>query len=131
MCKETNIPQGCRPFNLEEALAGKPVVTRDGRSVKIAGYNPEAEKYETVIGWAHGLSKSWSDKGVYILETEHQLDLFMAPEAKDVWVVLWVSDGVVYSCAFEKLEDAKEIDENNDKMPHRQSLGIHKITVTI
>ena len=35
-------------FNLQDALNGRPVVTRDGNPVKIAGYNTDAEEARKV-----------------------------------------------------------------------------------
>lgn len=30
-----NIPEGCRPFDLEAAKRGEPIVTRDGEGCKV------------------------------------------------------------------------------------------------
>jgi len=50
-----------KPFNLDEALAGEPVVTRDGRPVKIAGYNEEKERSGA---WVSGsILDCWNIKG--------------------------------------------------------------------
>lgn len=40
-----------KPFDLNLALAGDPVVTRDGRKVKIAGYNDSASSGTSLLGW--------------------------------------------------------------------------------
>ena len=70
-------------FNLEEALAGAKVVTRDGREVKqvtcfddVAGYNPMI-----VYGVVNGEVYSWTAEGFY--HSEGALcdgDLMMAPK---------------------------------------------------
>jgi len=52
-----------KPFNLEAALAGAPVVTRDGRPVKIAGYNPDAHASGTLTGWIEKSIAGWNKKG--------------------------------------------------------------------
>ena len=74
-----------REFNLAEALAGKPVITRDGRPVKFAGYNEEAD--EPVIGWLAGMAEGWQGNGVYILGGNCSKDLFMAPTERKEWIV--------------------------------------------
>lgn len=78
-----------KPFNLQEALAGKSVQTRDGRPVKIAGYNQEA-KFCKLIGWINNeIVCSWDDNGNYSSYTASTNDLFMIPEKREVWVCYW------------------------------------------
>jgi hypothetical protein len=74
-----------KPFNLERALAGDPVVTRDGRPVKIAGYNGEAVKDAQLIGWIRNNYATWYLTG----ESEHakDFDLFMAPTERKEYIV--------------------------------------------
>jgi hypothetical protein len=71
-----------KPFNLEAALRGEPVVTRDGRLVKIAGYNPNAFDNATVLGWVGREYSCWYSNGTYLQNAGHKLDLFMAPKPK-------------------------------------------------
>ena len=128
----SNIPEGCKPFNLQEALEGKPVVTRDGRKVKIAGYNPDAHKMHEIIGWANSGSRSWSKDGSFDGTENCGADLFMAPETKDVWVVLWSTktDDYIRSTAYEN-EDAAEKSALNTVYGYHFFHGIHKITITL
>ena len=72
-----------KPFNLKRALAGDPVVTRDGRPVKIAGYNEEALTGQEVIGWLDGVAYIWGKDGTLCGTT----DLFMAPTERKEWIV--------------------------------------------
>lgn len=126
----SNIPQGCKPFNLQEALSGKPVVTRDGRAVKIAGYNPEAaDKSLVVLGWAEGNIVSWCEDGLYIEDDENPVDLFMAPETKDVWVIVYEFQGTIMSVIAESENEAAQTHSKLGK--GRPSFGIHKITITV
>ena len=72
-----------KPFDLQKALAGEPVVTRDGRPVKIAGYNPHAVEGVRILGWAGKTSRSWYCDGKYTeAENGHDADLFMAENPK-------------------------------------------------
>jgi hypothetical protein len=74
-----------KPFNLQAALDGKPVITRDGRPVKIAGYNEDANKNHKLTGWAGGTALSWSKDGEYSHNDPY--DLFMAPTTRKEWIV--------------------------------------------
>lgn len=68
-----------KPFNIKRALAGDPVITREGISVKIGSYNPNALRYHRVIGWIGSQSRSWNEDGSYdIGGMNSQFDLFMA-----------------------------------------------------
>lgn len=129
----SNIPQGCKPFNLQEALAGKPVVTRDGRAVKIAGYNPEADEDFKIIGWISGIPQCWSENGTYFDScVNSNYELFMAPETKDVWVGLYSTKECDYfsSIAFKDEDSAKKM-VANCKVEGSIFHGIHKITITL
>ena len=129
-----NIPKGCKPFNLQEALAGKPVVTRDGRKVKIAAYNPEAHKMHEIIGWADSGSRSWYKDGSFDGTENHGADLFMAPETKDVWVVLLsstASNVCTSSWVKDTEQDAKQVENKMIERGGCKSYGIHKITITV
>lgn len=68
-----------KPFNLERALNGDPVVTRDGRTVKIGGYNPDAKYMHQVLGWVEDRMEAWSITGECMLKVASTKDLFMAP----------------------------------------------------
>lgn len=128
----SNIPQGCKPFNLQEALAGNPVVTRDGRKVKIAGYNPDAKNNEMVIGWVDNVVETWSIEGIYDSMVASNYDLFMAAETKDVWVVLWRIKGRdhISSVAFEEEDSAGKFSVTVREERHFFH-GINKITITV
>jgi hypothetical protein len=79
-----------KPFNLERALAGEPVVTRDGRPVKIAGYNKDATKTHALLGWDDvNDSMTWDLSGKFNpnVEAFSSLDLFMAPTERKEWIV--------------------------------------------
>lgn len=70
-----------KPFNLSEALAGKPVVTRDGHKVlKIT--NLETDIYPVVAKVElHSQPICYTSKGFYTrTEIENDLDLFMYEE---------------------------------------------------
>lgn len=53
-----------KPFNLQEAIAGKPIQTRDGCVLKFVAYVPEArEGYKVVILLGDGYIGCWRENG--------------------------------------------------------------------
>lgn len=69
-----------KPFDLEAAINGAPVVTRDGREVKQLTYfvcdNPEA-----LVGVVGDTLRRWYNNGSYIdYIDDSPFDLFMAPQ---------------------------------------------------
>jgi hypothetical protein len=76
-----------KDFNLKDALAGKPVITRDGRPVKIAGCN---EDRNSLLGWIYGEVNQWTGGGKsYKIDSTY--DLFMAPSERKEWVVIYTN----------------------------------------
>ena len=103
-----------KPFNLEEAKQGKPVVTRDGKDVRILAFDrkgtmpivglvPSRECEISYYFFADGKAASISD--------ESGLDLFMKSENNEGWINLYrdnrglVFPGVV--CATEAESKSK------------------------
>lgn len=75
-----------KPFDLEAAMRGDPVVTRNGRSYKFGAYNSDANTNQRLIGWVDRVCVSYPESGVYIEGDETQLDLFMAPKKQRRWI---------------------------------------------
>ena len=71
-----------REFNLEQALAGHPVCTRDGRPVTQLVKFDVNEGY-LLCGVIDGEFYRWGDDGTWGMDA---LDLFMAPVKKTGWV---------------------------------------------
>ena len=102
-----------KPFNLEEAIElHKPVVTRDGRDVWLAGYNPNAEEHCRIIGWVDGGIYFWKEDGTSDLEANGTLDLFMKPTEKYVGFFTYVKNGEIVidttGCSFDTEEEANK-----------------------
>lgn len=84
-----------KPFNLEEAIAGKPVVTTEGAAVIIAGYNANAQKNHQVVGWVDGNSYSWNEYGyLYSNNSPCEYDLHMKTEVKTIkgWMNIYYDE---------------------------------------
>jgi len=68
------------PFNLEKALAGEKVVTRDGREVTQL-HVFTAQQTQTLYGVMQGTVEQWNCLGQYHAgENVHSTNLFMAPK---------------------------------------------------
>jgi hypothetical protein len=80
-----------KPFNLERALAGDPVVTRDGQKVQRVVHLPEvSDKDYCVIAVIDGAIHVFDEHGMNLpgggIATK---DLFMASCKRTVWVNLY------------------------------------------
>lgn len=77
-----------KPFNLQEALAGKPVVTRDGRKVTELHYFATALPSEQLVYVADGKLHYQFARGSYYPLGSHasEWDLFMAEEPREIWL---------------------------------------------
>jgi hypothetical protein len=86
-----------KPFDLQKALAGAPVVTRDGREISQLhrfNINSNEQKLHGVADNGGGSETiySWSDSGKYldddnaILTNNHCCDLFMKTVKKTYWI---------------------------------------------
>jgi len=72
-----------KPFNLEEALNGKTVITRDGRTVSQLHYfDISTFELYPIYGVIDGMRnvQTWAKDGTFDVKTgiERQVDLFMA-----------------------------------------------------
>jgi hypothetical protein len=79
-----------KPFDLEAAMRGEPVVTRSGEVWKFGAHNPEAQGRHRLIGWVAGMTRSHQDNGRYD-SSESEFDLFMAPRKVQMWT-RWFKD---------------------------------------
>lgn len=91
-----------KPFNLERALAGDPVVLEDGEPVRIAGHNPDAAYGEEVIGWVKEgdftYSREWTVLGHSRLGDQYKLFMYEPPkQKKEGWVNLYRSGSNVWT----------------------------------
>lgn len=74
-----------KEFNLQEALNGAKVVTRDGREVT------QLTKFETIeehclYGVVDEEIHSWLKNGTFYAHTKNKNDLFLAVEPRRIWV---------------------------------------------
>ena len=108
-----------KPFNLERALAGDPVVTKSGRQVEqITLFNASGH---CIAGVVDGFLHKWQNDGKFIIDMQHQYDLFMAPIEKTGWMMISTSNiqGIMArtSCIYETEESAISACRVNGKLP--------------
>ena len=99
-----------KPFNLEEAKAGKPVQTRDGRDVEIIKFDLRGDypilsivKYENVDS-----PETFTASGKTYLDENDDRDLVMKSEKKEGWVAV-LKNGKLTFNMFDTKEEAETI----------------------
>lgn len=100
----------CKPFNLERAMAGDPVVTRDGKTFKFGAHNQDANEYEQVIGWVEGYAHRIAVNGRFYSYGNHHLDLFMAPITKILYYAIVKGSASYFPTGFYLSEEALRSD---------------------
>lgn len=78
-----------KPFNLQEALAGKPVVDGYGSPVTELHYFETVSSKQRLVAVVAGEADSFSDNGQFLDDRASKNDLFMASEKKEGWVNIY------------------------------------------
>ena len=80
-----------KPFDLEAAKAGAPLVTRDGRPAKFIAHVGDAHPSQRLLVLIDGVVHTKFESGKYASSPAHvsDNDLFMAPIKRTVWVNLY------------------------------------------
>lgn len=102
-----------KPFNLQKALNGAEVVTRDGRKVQRLVYVPERRSADRLLVIIDGTDYWQYDNGKYYPHTDSNQDLLIVANTKIIQVNLYLDNGrvVTGSTAFsEKVEFLKVIE---------------------
>lgn len=97
-----------KPFNLERALAGDPVITRDDRHVtELHHFSTIRERDDNVVYTTFGEYIYRVDlNGRYLKEKESENDLFMAPKTKTYYVNVYRNEvGNVYTGCVKQSEE--------------------------
>lgn len=87
-----NIPATCKPFDLEAALAGDAIITREGASAKFVAYLPECAPDSQLAvtvrlpGFKYAMKYRYRTDGKWVDSEDHPLDLFMVPKTVTRWV---------------------------------------------
>lgn len=102
-----------KPFDLEAAKRGEPIITRDGRAAKFIAHVPEAAEGSRVLVLINSGIPHHHENGSYFQEFGHPMDLFMAPKRRTVWVNLY--PGTRDACWHES-EDAANENASDDRI---------------
>lgn len=83
-----------KPFNLEEAIAGKPICTRNGRKARILCYDRDNQQLRCIVALVtepNGLEEiyTYTLKGQISRHEESNHDLVMASERKTGWINIY------------------------------------------
>ena len=80
-----------KPFNLQDAIAGKPIVTREGKPVEFIAYVPKTDSDYKVIVLINKQIYSYTTtvKPTNSQVTISPIYLIMAPQNKHYWVNLY------------------------------------------
>ena len=106
-----------KPFNLEEAKSGKPVVTRLGRPVRILCW--DAKGSDPIVALIDLDTTSYvvtcDESGIFSAGCKSDQDLFMKSEVKEGYIFFELSEvykktGIIETFGvFESFEDASEL----------------------
>lgn len=90
-----------KPFDLEKAKQGAKVVTRNGRPARIICWD-RVDATEPIVALVGSYDNeygkmaedvcTYTDRGEYMCEEEHNLDLFMAPTTVERWVNVYKNE---------------------------------------
>lgn len=83
-----------KPFNLEEAKAGAPLITRDGQKARLICSDRKNDSDLCLVVLIENPYEEWiykyNENGCYLSnKEEYDLDLFMAPVKKECWINLF------------------------------------------
>lgn len=102
-----------KPFDLEQAKAGRPVCTRNGQEVRIICFDAKSENYPIVALVKEGYSTqeylhTYTNEGrVYYKNPTHSLDLVMPLKKKTGWVNIFVNGEYTVSNIYTTEQSAK------------------------
>lgn len=114
-----------KPFNLEAALAGEPIETRDGRKVTELHYFKTSGESFSVIAIVDGYSHSYTTNGGYQLYRDHELDLVMSAKKHTVWHCVFKNRGGVHASDAHYGTEADLLAHMNTCWPHAEILGTY------
>lgn len=73
-----------KPFDLQAALNGSPVITRDGKQVRIEAYDANRGSEDALIGSINDVVHFWDRNG--FMQGNRLMDLFM--DTKPHWLII-------------------------------------------
>lgn len=83
-----------KPFDLEAAKRGEPIMCRNGTPVKFIAFVPEADVCNKVVVLRAGVVVTYSANGEGAAYNTH---LVMAPKKRTIWINAYWSGATVFS----------------------------------
>jgi len=113
-------------FNLERALAGEPVITRNGKEVTQLVYFHDVIHKDCVYGVIGNQIKNWCIDGKFFHDDPNEFgaDLFMKPKENAIWVNVYKNkNGILYTngADYSSEESAKT---SSDKIGYLKTIKI-------
>ena len=87
-----------KPFNLQEAIAGKPICDRLGRDVMFVDYVKEEQSSHKLVclNFVKKITTYTAEGRAYSSSSESNYDLFMVATKKNVWANLYTNNTFFY-----------------------------------
>ena len=105
-----------KPFDLEAAKRGEPIVCRDGTPAKFIAHVPDAHPTQRLVVLVRDNIFGYLESGSWTGVNDDDGDLFMAPKKRTVWVNFYHNN----FATFFNSKEAADID-------HREShLGVNR-----
>jgi len=112
-----------KPFNLEKALAGEPVVTRDGRKINDLHFFHTLTRDCKLYGVINNSINAWTHEGKWLSTgVEQPEDLFMAEPEK--WINVYYSEEREQAWCGGVYEYEKEAKENSKKANYQTTIKL-------
>lgn len=85
-----------KEFDLNAALEGQPVITRDGRKVTELHHFKSYDGDYPVYAVINNAVLSYTKEGKYNKSCGHPLDLCMAPKVIEKWMNIYEEEGILW-----------------------------------
>jgi len=85
-----------KPFDLEAAKAGEPIICRDGTPAKFIAHVPEVRAEFRVIALVNKSIRIYYETGIHPSASHPHYDLVMAPTKRTVWVNFYFQQSAMY-----------------------------------
>lgn len=111
-----------KPFDLDKALAGHPIVYRNGETPKEWHYFKDGKNYSIISVNKDGLFITHHSDGAYFSNDKGEHDLFLAHKEETLWVAVKkkISDGFfATSHAYDNKERLKKYFPESDYTYHQ------------
>lgn len=116
----------CIPFDIEKAMNGSDVCTRDGRNARILCFDAKGDRPIVALIDQNGLSddypyKYYSNGSFYDDDTISDIDLIIVPSRKTGWSNLYKSSGDDGNCIYRALNVYSSIEEARNHIINQDS----------